>query len=428
MPDGFVNHGRRTCHGRPPPGSDYCIASTRYSWSKDRHYGAEVTESGHAAAWSAVSEEGGSTTMGALGDELSRLRRGRGIVASDLQERVGPTIRALASIDPAESQEEARRRLYAFLNKLAGNLPEDLRLAFSACLALDEDVQHRFLDERIRWLAGKLQRDVRTARRRVDEAISFAEASAGAQTLEANDYMPGRWYLAQVRTLLRLDGEQPTAIEERTVVANVNGLTEFIISTGIPRPASAEPRHGSLSDAHKQRLELSVIRGGSLSRREQPAASYFRYFIQFPRPLDQGESHEVAVAVTIPGGQAFNPRYTHQPLHRCDEFDLRIRFGSRNLPARVWNIVGLPRGMVDNFADPDALVRPDAAGDIHLRYQYLRTGLAYGARWSFLCSRSVYPEWLSLHPTAGAGAPACIHQRFVIVLTVPVHRPLPRLT
>jgi hypothetical protein len=38
--------------------------------------------------------------------------------------------------------------------------------------------------------------------------------------------------------------------------------------------------------------------------------------------------------------------------------------------------------MVDDFADPGALVRPDAAGDMHLRYQYLRTGLAYGARWS----------------------------------------------
>jgi hypothetical protein len=366
--------------------------------------------------------------MGALGDELSRLRRGRGIMASDLRERVGPYLRALAGIDPAVSQEEARRKLLAFLDELARNLPEDLRLAFSAALALDEGVRHRFLEERIRWLAARLQRDVRTARRRVDEAIRVAEASVGAQALDASDYMPGRWYLAGVRTLLRLDGKQPTAIEERTVVATVDGLTEFVISTSVPRPAMADPRHGSPVDLHKQQLEFSVIYGGSLCRREQPAASYFRYFIQFPRPLARGESHEVAVAVTIPSGQAFHPRYTHQPLHRCDEFDLRIRFGSRNLPARVWNIVGLPRGMVDDFADPDALVRPDAAGDIHLRYQYLRTGLAYGARWSFLCSHSVYPEWLSLHPTAGAGAPACIHQRFAIVLTVPVHRPLPRLT
>src|ERR1700733_10694547 len=111
MPDGFVNYGQRTCHGRPLPGSDYCIASTRYSWSKDRHYGAEVTESGHAAAWSAVSEESGSTTMGALGDVLSRRRRAGWSMASDLKERVGPTMRALAGFDPAESQEEARRRL-----------------------------------------------------------------------------------------------------------------------------------------------------------------------------------------------------------------------------------------------------------------------------------------------------------------------------
>ena len=318
--------------------------------------------------------------MGALGDELSRLRRGRGIMASDLSERVGPNLRALAGIDPAGSQEEARRRLLAFLGELARNLPEDLRLAFSAALALDEDVRHRFLDERMRWLAARLQRDVRTARRRVDEAISFAEASAGAQASEASDYMPGRWFLARLRTLLRLDEERPTAIEERTVVANVDGLADFVISTTVPRPA--EPGGSGLAGARKQRLEFSVIYGGSLSHCDQPAASYFRYFIQFPRPLSHGESHEVGVAITIPDDQPFNPRYTFQPLHRCDEFDLRVRFGLHGQPAHIWNIVGLPRGMVDDFADPDALVMPDAVGDIHLRYRFLRIGLAYGARWS----------------------------------------------
>jgi hypothetical protein len=320
--------------------------------------------------------------MGALGDELSRLRRGRGIMASDLVEAVGPTLRALAGIDPAGSQEDARRKLLAFLNELARNLPEDLRLALSAGLALDEDVRHRFLDERMRWLAARLQRDARTARRRVDEAIRFAEASADAQALEPSDYMPGRWFLARFRTLLRLDGEQPTAIEERTVVANVDGLTEFVISTSVPRPATSDPRDSGLVGAHKQRLEFGVIYGGSLAYCEQPSDSYFRYFIQFPRPLDRGESHEVGAAITIPGDQPFNPRYTFQPLHRCDNFDLRVRFGSHSQPAFVWDIDGLPRGMIDDFADPEALVWPDASGDIHLRYQYLRIGLAYGARWS----------------------------------------------
>ena len=321
--------------------------------------------------------------MGAFGDELSRLRRGRGIMATDLQERVGPSLRALAGIDPVASQEEARRRLLAFLDGLARNLPEDLGLALSAALALHDDVRHRFLDERMRWLATRLERDVRTARRRVDEAIRFAEASAGAQASGANAYMPGRWYLARLRTLLRLDGEQPTAIEERTVVANVAGLTEFVISTSIPRPAITKPHNSGLDGAHKQRLEFSVIYGGSLAHCEQPSTSYFRYFIQFPHPLDRGEAHEVGVAITFPGDQPFNPRYTFQPLHRCDEFDLRVRFGSDTRPACVWNMVGLPRGMVDNFTEPDALVRPDAAGDIHLLYEYLRIGLAYGARWCY---------------------------------------------
>jgi hypothetical protein len=251
----------------------------------------------------------------------------------------------------------------------------------SAALALHEDVRHRFLDERMRWLAARLDRDVRTARRRVDEAIRFAEASAGAQASEASEYMPGRWYLARLRTLLRLDREQPIAIEERVVVANVDGLTEFVISTSVPRPAIADPRDSGLNGAHKQRLEFNVIHGGSMARCEQPSTSYFRYFIQFPRPLNHGESHEVGVAITIPDDQPFNPRYTFQPLHRCDEFDLRIRFGSDSRPTYVWNIFGLPRGMVDDFAEPDALVWPDAAGDIHLQYWHLRTGLAYGARW-----------------------------------------------
>ncbi len=302
-------------------------------------------------------------------------------MAGDLHERLGPALRALAGTDPAESQEETRRKVLAFLAELAGNLPEDLRLAFSAAMALDEDVRHRFLDERIRWLAARLQRDVRTARRRIDEAISFAEESAAARALESSDYMPGRWHLARLRTLLRLDGEQPTAIEERTVVADVDGLTEFIVSTSVPRPAIADPGDGAPAGAHKQRLEFSVMYGGSLAAYDQPAASYFRYFIQFPRPLDRGESREVVAAITIPCDQPFNPRYTFQPLHRCDEFDLRVRFGPHGRSARVWNIEGLPRGMIDDFADPGALVRPDEAGDIHLRYQHLRVGLAYGARW-----------------------------------------------
>ena len=95
----------------------------------------------------------------------------------------------------------------------------------------------------------------------------------------------------------------------------------------------------------------------------------------------RGESHEIGVSMRIPVNQPINPRYALQPLRRCDEFDLRIRFGARNRLAGVWNMEGIPRGMADDFASASARVAPDDAGEIHLNYRHLLVGLVYGARW-----------------------------------------------
>lgn len=315
----------------------------------------------------------------ALAEELGRLRRGRGIMTADLHGRIGPTLRGLAGINTADSLEESRRRLALFLDDLAKDLPEDLKLAFSASLALDPAVRHRFLQERMNWLAVTLQRDVRTARRRADEAFRSVDRIAGIQTPMAGDYLRDGWYLAKLRTLLRLDGDCPEAVEERTVVASDQTLREMVISTTVPRYATVDP---ASDGPGKHGLIFNVLYGGSLIRCERPTCSYFRYIIRLPQPLARGESHGIGVSISVPAGQPFNPRYTLQPLRRCDEFELRIRFGPDAPPAQVWNIDGLPRGMVDDFADPGALLGLDAAGDIHLRYRNLRIGMAYGARWS----------------------------------------------
>jgi hypothetical protein len=173
--------------------------------------------------------------------------------------------------------------------------------------------------------------------------------------------------------VLYLDSTQPTAIEERKVVAAHDSLSEIIISTSIPRSA------GAGRETHN--VELAILYGGSLTRLERPSATYFRYFVRLPRPLRHGEAHEVGVCVTIPPDQPINPRYALQPLRRCDEFDLRIRFGRDNQLAGVWNMAGVPRGMADDFASADARVNLDAAGEIHLHYEHLQIGFVYGARW-----------------------------------------------
>jgi len=224
----------------------------------------------------------------------------------------------------------------------------------------------------MQWLANSIQRDARTARRRADEAIRLVEAAATAPGARLREYED--WHLTRLRALLLLDRAEPSAIEERTVVAARADLTEVTIATSIPVP------DGGRSDAN--RAELRVLYGGTLIRSTWPTATYFRYAIRLPRPLGRGESHEFGISITTPGGQPFNPRYAIQPLRRCDEFDLRIRFGAAGRPPAVWGIAGLPRGMADDFTDPQALVQPDAVGDIHLRYEHLKMGLVYGARWS----------------------------------------------
>lgn len=44
-----------------------------------------------------------TAALSSLGDELGRLRRGRGVMASNLRERIGPTLRALSGIGESAS-------------------------------------------------------------------------------------------------------------------------------------------------------------------------------------------------------------------------------------------------------------------------------------------------------------------------------------
>jgi hypothetical protein len=294
-------------------------------------------------------------------------------MASDLLERVGPTLRALSGIDDSPNENEARRRLVTYLSDLADELPADLRTALRVGLALDEDVQCRFLEERMHWLAAELDRDVRTARRRVDEAIRAAESMRAISVPSGDNYAEDGWYLERFRALLYLDGAQPTAIEERKVVARHDSLSEFVISGSIPCPAGA--------DRERHHPDLTILSGGSLARIERPSKSYYRYFVRLPQPLSRGQSHEISVSVKLPVDQPINPRYALQPLRRCDEFDLRIRFGAENRLTGVWNMAGIPRGMADDFATSSSRVATDAAGEIHLNYHRLLVGLVYGARW-----------------------------------------------
>lgn len=225
----------------------------------------------------------------------------------------------------------------------------------------------------MQWLADKLRRDIRTARRRVDEAIRSAEALAVSGASAGGEYAPSGWYLARFRAVLRMDGALPTVLEERSIVSTADGLTEVLISTSVPRVTA-------IGDA-EQNMDLAVLYGGSVARCERASATYFRHFIELPHPLEMGEVHDLGVVMTLPYGQHMNPRYSIQPLRRCDDFDFRVRFGGKRRDLTVWNLNGIPRGMIDDYQEPAAIVHLDPDGEIHLRYRNLRYGLVYGIRW-----------------------------------------------
>jgi hypothetical protein len=103
--------------------------------------------------------------------ELAQLRRGRGLDATDITMRVGPGLREVCDIGEHDTPVTVRRKLIQHIDGSSRFLPTDLRLAALAALGLHEEASGEFLDRRITWLAMRLDRDSRTARRRVDQAF-----------------------------------------------------------------------------------------------------------------------------------------------------------------------------------------------------------------------------------------------------------------
>jgi hypothetical protein len=204
----------------------------------------------------------------------------------------------------------------------------------------------------------------------------FSRSIAPAPTRPVSsraEHAPPGWHLGSLRTLLRLDGPAPISEETRTIVADVNGLDEILISTRV-----------LVADADSSQLgvDFEVVYGGLLRRAERPTKSYFRYAVALPRPLAAGDQHEVRVLLRVPQDRLLRPRYVFEPLRRCDAFELLIRFGADTRPAQLWRIPGIPYGMTDDFEAREFLESPDALGDVRFKFEFLKPGLAYGAKWA----------------------------------------------
>lgn len=308
----------------------------------------------------------------ALVAELKTARRGRGLYHPDIAARIGPGLRLACGIGETDSTAAIRSKAISRLRDAAGTLPGELSVAALAALGIHPEVRDLpQLQDRVDWLAERLRRDVRTARRRVDEACALlAESAAAGRTAVRAGRPPGGWHVESCHAAVLLDGEAPSSLERRVVVAEHDGIDQLVLGWSVPR--AGEGGH----DLHAQ-----VLYGGLLATKERDTATRFRLVLELPVTLRGGERHEYAIQWRIPPDQPMRPHYVYVPANRCDYFDLHVRFDRRKLPDRVWRVTdSFHRDLDENAPDADA-VPVDRAGEVHVEFDDLMPGHGYGIRW-----------------------------------------------
>lgn len=292
--------------------------------------------------------------------ELKSLRKGRGVLAGRIGDRVGPSLRATCGVAEGDAPGAIRRKVSDRLSELAGRLPADLRLATLAAFAIDDEARLPLYQDRVYWAAVRMDRDPRTVRRRVDEAINHLAELAVDVPRSRPDGLPGGWRTTELHAVLTLDRPRPEVIERHRVVADRDGLRELALTPPLPLDGPD--------------LDVRVLYGGTLVDRATRT-------LALPSPVDGGRSHDFAIRFRPPVADASRSYFVHVPQHPVDLLDLRVRFGGTSAAPRVWVLHGAHR---HDGADPAGHGHRhpvDQAGEIHLRFRHLTPGLAYGVRW-----------------------------------------------
>lgn len=306
-----------------------------------------------------------------LVQELKTLRKGRALFAGSIEDRVGPSLRAVCEITDGDGLLAIRQKVATRLTELADQLPDDLRLVTRAAFAIEAEARHPLYQERVRWAAMKSDRDPRTVRRRVDEAINqMAElATSGAPNTRAV-VSTGHWHTTELKLAVALDRPEPEVLEQRRIVADEDGVQELELAVSLP--------------VTRRDLEVTVFYGGTLKERGMESSDRVGFTLLLPKPLSKGDPYDFAMRFRLP---TVRPHMVCVPRQPCDLFDLRVRFPRDRVPLRVWTLEGVfQRDIADpNCRGPQRGV--DSTGELHLRFRHLTPGLAYGARWESTTER-----------------------------------------
>jgi hypothetical protein len=307
--------------------------------------------------------------------EIRLIRKGRGIRARDLPQRIGPHLRELIG-DSRGDASDLRRNLASELSSCAARLPEDLSTAVLASLALlDETRQMEHFGDRVTWLAERVARNERTVLRRIDDAEKLLAEEVSTELSSRRGRVVSStngWYLDEFRTVLRLDTATPESHERRRIVSTRSGLSEVMAWLDVPREA----------DQPRMDLEAEILVGGRLVRKADPAGHRHAFFIELPEPLAAGDSHEYELILRVPPGEPMRSHYIFTPEYQCNAFDLTVRFDLARPPTWIRVVSGETVRMFDP-GHPGDSVSLNGAGEAHVRFGNPVMYLGYGLQWQF---------------------------------------------
>src|SRR5262249_27737322 len=203
------------------------------------------------------------------------------------------------------------------LAQLSEFLPLDLRRATEAALGMGA-YSDPLLQQRAEKLAVDLKRDVRTARRRMDEGLKvLASVIVRSSPLTQAPRANSDWYIAECVTIFRLDKSEPEALESRVIVSHRDGLDHLELLLTLPR-------EGNASTLSPHDLHIEVMYGGKLVLIDRVTETLFRFHLELPHPLSAGERYQYGMIYRIPQGQSMKPHYVFIPKQPCERFDLRV--------------------------------------------------------------------------------------------------------
>lgn len=311
----------------------------------------------------------------ALLQEFTTLRRGYGIRATNVRKRIGPEIRRVCDIAPDADDPEIRTKLVSSVRWFSRELTVQDRRAIEIALCSERSGLLQLLNVRTEQLATELNLSPRTARRRIDRAFELLadEMLAARQPAPRSDSDPEKgWWVTRFSALLRLDTPTPQLVETRTIRATRDGLHRIVARMSLPH------RDGVALD--ELRLNADLQQGARIVTQEQ-TEGHFRYVLELPRRLNNGDEHVYTIAYRIPADQPIRTHYAFLPMVACEEFTVRVRFDPARPPALVWRLENLPPVVMFYDLPPGPAIELDGAFEAELTFRHMEQGFGYGVAW-----------------------------------------------